>query len=734
MLGARRAHLRRRCGCGSAPTPPDELAAIVAGGGRRGEIYRAPARRPSTATATRSAARFPDIPRRVSGYNLAALLPENGFDVARALVGSEGTLRHRARGDAAAGRTGRRRARSWWSASPTSTPRPATVPAVLELGPIGLEGMDDRLIARQRAQGPQRRGPRAAAALGCSRTASSAGCLLVEFGGDDAGRGRRRARRAPRARSRELPGFRGRRCSTPPQQQRMWELRESGPRRHRARARQERHLGGVGGLGGAAGAPRRLPARPARRCYDELRLPRLVLRPLRAGVRAHPHLASTSTPRRGSTSYRALRRGGRRPRASPTAARSPASTATARAAASCCRGCSATSCWSAFRDVKAALDPEGRMNPGKVVDPYPIVVEPAARARVPAGAADDRTSRFAARRRLAGARDHALRRRRQVPPRSRAAPCAPATASRSTSSTRRAAAPTCCTRCSSARSIAGRLAVGGGQGGARPLPGLQGLQERLPGGRRRGDLQGGVPLPLLPPAACGRGRPTRWAGSRGGRGSRRRRRGVVNALMAAPGLSRLLKAAAGITRERARAALRHDHLARAMAKRQARDASGGRSALPPRPPHGAARRAPAVLLYADTFTNFFDPEIGEAAVEVLEAAGFRVELPPPRCSAAAGRSTTTASSAWRNGCCAATSRCCATPLRARRPDRRPRALLRRHLPRRAARPLPRRPRRAAAHAATSSPSPSCSSSARRTGSRRSSPARPSSTATATTRR
>ncbi len=37
--------------------------------------------------------KFPRIPRRVSGYNLDAvsLLPENGFHVARALVGSEGT-------------------------------------------------------------------------------------------------------------------------------------------------------------------------------------------------------------------------------------------------------------------------------------------------------------------------------------------------------------------------------------------------------------------------------------------------------------------------------------------------------------------------------------------------------------------------------------------------------------------------------------------------------------------
>src|SRR5262249_26206207 len=35
--------------------------------------------------------RYPQIPRRVSGYNLDQLLPENGFNVARALVGTEST-------------------------------------------------------------------------------------------------------------------------------------------------------------------------------------------------------------------------------------------------------------------------------------------------------------------------------------------------------------------------------------------------------------------------------------------------------------------------------------------------------------------------------------------------------------------------------------------------------------------------------------------------------------------
>jgi FAD/FMN-containing dehydrogenase/Fe-S oxidoreductase len=36
--------------------------------------------------------RYPKIPRRVSGYNLDQLLPENGLNLARAVVGSEGTL------------------------------------------------------------------------------------------------------------------------------------------------------------------------------------------------------------------------------------------------------------------------------------------------------------------------------------------------------------------------------------------------------------------------------------------------------------------------------------------------------------------------------------------------------------------------------------------------------------------------------------------------------------------
>jgi FAD/FMN-containing dehydrogenase/Fe-S oxidoreductase len=72
-----------------ATTEP-ELEQIIAAGGRRGEIYAGMKRiRDTYADVIRSG--LPDIPRRVSGYNLDQLLPENSFHVARALVGTEST-------------------------------------------------------------------------------------------------------------------------------------------------------------------------------------------------------------------------------------------------------------------------------------------------------------------------------------------------------------------------------------------------------------------------------------------------------------------------------------------------------------------------------------------------------------------------------------------------------------------------------------------------------------------
>ena len=71
-------------------TSDAELAAYLAAGDRIGEIYAA-LKKIRDRYAEQVRARFPKIPRRVSGFNLDDLLPEAGFNVAKALVGSEGT-------------------------------------------------------------------------------------------------------------------------------------------------------------------------------------------------------------------------------------------------------------------------------------------------------------------------------------------------------------------------------------------------------------------------------------------------------------------------------------------------------------------------------------------------------------------------------------------------------------------------------------------------------------------
>ena len=89
--------------------------------------------------------RFPKIPRRVSGYNLDELLPENGFNVARALVGSEGTCVTVLRPVATLKHSPQhRRLVVLGFADPFIAAD--YVPAVLEYKPIGLEGFDGLMV------------------------------------------------------------------------------------------------------------------------------------------------------------------------------------------------------------------------------------------------------------------------------------------------------------------------------------------------------------------------------------------------------------------------------------------------------------------------------------------------------------------------------------------------------------------------------------------------------------
>ena len=125
-------------------TSEEEFRSILAAGGRRGEIYfRLAKLRDQYAELIRQ--RFPRIPRRVSGYNLDDLLPENGFHIARSLVGSEGTC------VTVLGAT-----LNLTDSPPfrrlvgLGFPDPFIaadhVPSILEHKPIGLEGFDGMLV------------------------------------------------------------------------------------------------------------------------------------------------------------------------------------------------------------------------------------------------------------------------------------------------------------------------------------------------------------------------------------------------------------------------------------------------------------------------------------------------------------------------------------------------------------------------------------------------------------
>ena len=128
------------------PTPPEQLEQIIRTGGRRGEIYSALKTLADTyGNLVRE--RYPDIPRRVSGYNLNHLLPENGFNVARALVGSEGTCVTVLEATCRLVESPPERV-LLVVGYPDIFVAADVVPEIMEHKPIGLEGVDEVLVQR----------------------------------------------------------------------------------------------------------------------------------------------------------------------------------------------------------------------------------------------------------------------------------------------------------------------------------------------------------------------------------------------------------------------------------------------------------------------------------------------------------------------------------------------------------------------------------------------------------
>lgn len=88
---------------------------------------------------------FPQIPRRVSGYSIDQLLPENGFHVARSLVGSEGTLVTMLEATVQLILSPKQRVLLVAGFEDIAIGGD-NVPLVLEHKPIGLEGFDERFL------------------------------------------------------------------------------------------------------------------------------------------------------------------------------------------------------------------------------------------------------------------------------------------------------------------------------------------------------------------------------------------------------------------------------------------------------------------------------------------------------------------------------------------------------------------------------------------------------------
>ncbi|MGH2929747.1 MAG: FAD-binding oxidoreductase, partial [Solirubrobacteraceae bacterium] len=131
-------------------------------------------------------ARFPSIPRRISGYNLDELLPERGPNLARALVGTEGTCAVLLAATVRLVESPPERVLVVLGFADVAEAADA-VPAVLAHRPIAVEGLDDRLVAAVRHHGISLE------ALGAMPPGR--GWLLVEFGAGGANEAADAARR-----------------------------------------------------------------------------------------------------------------------------------------------------------------------------------------------------------------------------------------------------------------------------------------------------------------------------------------------------------------------------------------------------------------------------------------------------------------------------------------------------------------------------------------------------------
>ena len=198
-------------------TSADDFERYVREGGRRSAIYSG-LKSLADRCGDQVRRQFPNIPRRVSGYNLNHLLPENGFHVARSLVGSEGTCVTILEATCRLVESPPARVLvviGW----PDVYICADHVPQIMEHRPIGLEGFDDIVVNASRHKGINLD---AIALLpeGC-------GWLMVEFGADTVVEAEAQARNLMETLGREAAPPNMRMFTDARQARRIWDVRES---------------------------------------------------------------------------------------------------------------------------------------------------------------------------------------------------------------------------------------------------------------------------------------------------------------------------------------------------------------------------------------------------------------------------------------------------------------------------------------------------------------------------
>jgi FAD/FMN-containing dehydrogenase/Fe-S oxidoreductase len=576
-------------------TSDADLARIAAEGGRRAEIYAALARLRDR-HAARIRERFPKIPRRVSGYNLPALLPENGFHLARALVGSEGTCVTVL--EATLHLIPSPPARALLVAGFADVFAAAdAVPRILEHRPSGLEGFDGGLVDDMRRG---RLHPEGIALL-----PEGGGWLLIELGGATPEEAVAKARVLADELSRIRPAPALRLAEGAAEVRLLWSVRESGlPATAHAPGRPLTWEGWED----SAVSPERLGAylRDQKALWEKHGYRGDLYGHFGDGC-VHTRLNFDLESPDGTRRFRAfldeaadlvLSYGGSL----------SGEHGDGQARAELLPKMFGPELIEAFREFKRIWDPQGRMNPGKIVDPDPIVANLRLSGqrrgpdrptvfRFPEDGGD--LSRVALRcvgvgrcRRLEGGA---------------MCPSYRATGEEEHSTRGRA------------RLLFEMLRGETLRGGWESEEVRRALDLCLACKACKTECPVGVDMATYkaeflhhyhrrkrrPRQAHLFGRIHRWA--RLASAAPR----AANFFTQARGLSALVRSAAGIAPARTLPPFARQTFRAWFARRRRLSGRGRR-----------------VVLWPDTFTNFFSPSVGRAAVEVLETAGFDVEIPP----------------------------------------------------------------------------------------------------------